>query len=197
MARQGNAYVQYTLSEMLAQDGTVERDEEEAVKWLRRSAEQGYTPAQRALGRRYASGRGVPESFEEAEKWFRRCEKEKLMLEFSELMEKAKRGDADAQYWLGHSYDTGFLVERNHEKAAQWYRKSAEQGERYAQRYLGFLYLDGHGVEQSDEEAAKWLEKAAAQGDYRHEGRALEELYQRRFFEHMKQSLLAQKRLAG
>jgi TPR repeat protein len=206
MARQGNAYVQYRLYKMLAYDKTMEPDDEEAMKWLRRLAEQGYAEAQCALGERYAAGWGVPASFEEAEKWLRRGAaqgnfgaRERLcqMLELPNLMKKAKRGDADAQYWLARRYDTAFLVEWNHEEAAKWYRKSAEQGERYAQRYLGFMYLDGRGVEQSEEEAAKWLEKAASQGDYRHEGRPLDKLYERRFLEHMKRSLPGQECLVG
>jgi TPR repeat protein len=205
MANQGNACVQYRLYGMHAYDGPLASDGE-ALKWLRRSAEQGYAKAQIDLGERYVSGRGVRANSEEAEKWLRRAAAQEncgaedrlsQMLELPDLMEKAQRGDAEAQYWLGRRYEYGFLVERNHEKAAKWYRKSAEQGERYGQRELGFLYLHGRGVEQSDVEAAKWLEKAAAQGDYSHTMGPLSQLYRRRFFEHVKRSFLAQKGRGG
>jgi TPR repeat protein len=191
---------------MYRHDRGMDEDHEEALKWLGRSAEWGCAEAQCSLGERYASGRGVQASFEEAEKWLRQAAAQgnfgankrlRQMLELPGLMKKAQGGDPEAQYWLGQRYDRGFLVEQNHEKAAKWYRKSAEQGERYAQRELGFLYLHGQGVEQSNEEAAKWIEKAEAQGDYTHTMDALCLLYKRRFFEHVKRSLLAQKRLDG
>jgi TPR repeat protein len=196
-------------------------------KWLRKAAEQGYAQAQCALGKRYASGRGVRASFEEAEKWLRRAAEQGLvndlnqLLEFPDLMKNAKRGDVEAQCELASRYRMGSLVEQNHEEAAKrceairlagqpeslveqnheeaakWYRKAAERGERYAQRYLGFMYLNGESVEQSDEEAAKWLKKAVAQGDFTHAGWPLDKLYERRFLEHMKRSLVARKGLAG
>jgi TPR repeat protein len=185
--------------------GTVEPDDEDALKWLRKAAEQGHAKAQRELGRWYASGRGVRASFEEAEKWFRRAaaqgdseavENLRQMPELPELTKKAKQGNVRAQRELVHRYGTGFLVERNQEEAAKWCRKLAEQGERDAQWRLGCLYQDGDGVERNDEEAAKWLEKAAAQEDKNAE-EALRELYERCFLEHMKRSLLARKRPAG
>jgi TPR repeat protein len=198
MAEQGNAYMQYKRSGM-------EGDDEEALKWLRKSAEQGYAKAQCALGERYAFGVGVQENFGEAEKWFRKAAEQGLVddliqwLEFSDLMTKAKQGDSLAQFRLGYKYSGnlfGARGVRNAEKAAEWYRRSAEQGRISAQYFLGSLYRHGDGVEQSVEEAAKWFEKAIAQGDTSAE-EALDSLCKHRFFEHMKRSLVARKGLAG
>jgi TPR repeat protein len=43
----------------------------EAVKWYRKSAEQGYELAKESLARCYLKGLGVPKSVEEANKWWK------------------------------------------------------------------------------------------------------------------------------
>jgi TPR repeat protein len=42
----------------------------EAAAWFRRSADQGFGPAQNALGYAYELGKGVPQDAVEACKWF-------------------------------------------------------------------------------------------------------------------------------
>ncbi len=46
------------------------KDKAEAIKWYRKSAEQGFANAQCELGDCYANGRGVPKDEVEAYKWF-------------------------------------------------------------------------------------------------------------------------------
>jgi TPR repeat protein len=41
----------------------------EAAKWYRKAADQGYSQAQYALGRLFADGRGVLQDYIEAHKW--------------------------------------------------------------------------------------------------------------------------------
>lgn len=48
----------------------VEKNQREAVRWYRKSAEQGYATAQFNLGLCYEKGTGVQKSFVEAYKWF-------------------------------------------------------------------------------------------------------------------------------
>ncbi len=57
-------------------DLCVAKDEEEAVKWYRKAAEQEYASAQYTLGVRYASGRGVGKDEEEAVRWYRKAAKQ-------------------------------------------------------------------------------------------------------------------------
>ncbi len=45
-----------------------------------------------------------------------------------ELLRRAHRGDAKAQYFLGTMYDFGAGVPRDYKEAVKWYRKAAEQG---------------------------------------------------------------------
>jgi uncharacterized protein len=85
--------------------------------------------------------------------------------EVSELLKKARDGDAAAQFEIGRAYDTGEGVRENPQQAAVWYRKSAEQGNPKAQNSLGVLYWSGNGVERSKEQAVRWYRKSARQGD--------------------------------
>jgi uncharacterized protein len=48
----------------------IPQDYAEALKWFRRSADQGSPGAQFMLGRMYAQGKGVPEDFVHAHMWF-------------------------------------------------------------------------------------------------------------------------------
>ncbi|OAD22483.1 TPR repeat protein [Candidatus Thiomargarita nelsonii] len=83
---------------------------------------------------------------------------------FQAIVEKAERGDAEAQFNLGWMYLTGDGVTQNYIEAAKWIRKAAEQGDAQAQYNLGVMYLNGDGVTQNNIEAAKWIHKAAEQG---------------------------------
>ena len=124
-------------------------DDLEAVKWVRKAAEQGFARAQYDLGLMYQFGRGVERSNEKAVEWY---------------LKAAEQGYADAQYHLGVMYENGIGVEQSYEKAAGWYLKAAEQGYADAQYHLGYMYYYGFGVEESYEKAAEWYLKAAEQG---------------------------------
>ena len=124
-------------------------DHVEAVKWVRKAAEQGFARAQYDLGLMYEFGRGVERSYEKAVEWYQKA---------------AEQGAASAQGLLGEMYYYGRGVEQSYEKAAEWYLKAAEQGLARAQYKLGDMYDIGIGVEKSDEKAAEWFLKAAEQG---------------------------------
>ena len=124
-------------------------DHVEAVKWVRKAAEQGFARAQYDLGLMYEFGRGVERSYEKAVEWYQKA---------------AEQGAASAQGLLGEMYYYGRGVEQSDVKAAEWVLKVAEQGLAMAQNILGVMYANGTGVEQSYEKAAEWYLKAAKQG---------------------------------
>lgn len=82
-----------------------------------------------------------------------------------ELLRKAERGDAGAQYALGTLYKNGEGVEQNYQEALKWYKKSAEQGNVDSQVILGALHYVGQGVAQDKIMAYEWWSKAASQGN--------------------------------
>ena len=51
----------------------------------------------------------------------------------------AEQGDADAQYYLGIGYATGHGVEKNAEKAKDWFWKAIRQGHQDAVAAFDFL----------------------------------------------------------
>jgi TPR repeat protein len=106
----------------------VTKDVEEAVRWYRKAAGQGFALAQYKLGAMYRNGRGVAKNYAEAIKWFQ---------------EAGEQGVAAAQFGLGLMYAEGQGVAQNGEEAVKWYRKAAEQGEAGAQMILGMLYASG------------------------------------------------------
>ena len=129
--------------------GGVRRDYAEAVRWYRRSADQGHALGQAFLGFMYSNGRGVQQDYGEAIRWYRRS---------------AEQGHALGQSNLGVMYSTGRGVRQDAAEAARWYRRSAEQGHSLGQNNLGIMYRDGRGVSRNDTEAVRWFRRSAEQG---------------------------------
>jgi TPR repeat protein len=126
----------------------VAKDDAEAAKWYRKSAEQGNAKAQYRLGRCYDDGTGVPKNLVEAAQWY---------------YKSAEQGFYAAQFMIGHCLMTGEGVPQNMTEGVKWYRKSAEQGGSPAQINLATCYRHGQGVPQNMVEAANWYHKAAEQ----------------------------------
>jgi localization factor PodJL len=85
----------------------------------------------------------------------------------TDLVEKAKSGDAAAQFDLASRYAEGSATGRNYELAAQWYGKAAEQGLAVAEYRLASLYEKGLGVGQDMQRAKKLYQRAAEKGNTR------------------------------
>ena len=80
---------------------------------------------------------------------------------FSTINERARKGNAEAQYQLGVIYERGDDQEQNFYKAVRWHRKAAKQGHAKAQAHLGELLATGQGVgEVNYVEAIKWMKMA-------------------------------------
>jgi uncharacterized protein len=100
--------------------------------------------------------------FDEGMAAYRRGEGKAALVQLKPL---AKRGEAEAQYYLGRLYYYEELgVRRNYQTSAQWFRRAAEQGHAAAQYKLGGMYFAGRGVPQDDRLAIQWWRMAAEQG---------------------------------
>ena len=75
-------------------------------------------------------------------------------------LDKAQQGNADAQFWLGASYESGRGVNRDLSEATKWLRKSAKQGNPDAQNLLGHMYENGECVPLDYVKAAEWYRAA-------------------------------------
>jgi len=155
LARRGDRKAQFALGQAYNTGSGVAMDHTKAVSWYRKSANQGYPPAQTVLGLMYywgpASGQRVlAKNYAEAVKWFRLA---------------AEQGFPAAQYWLGVAYTIGNGLPQDYEKAAQWYRRAAKQGYTRAQTALGVAHSQGKGVRQDYIEAYKWYTLAVRKGN--------------------------------
>jgi len=139
-AQSGDAEAQYWMG-VLDIEGVVPKNLDEGRRWLLKSAEQGYAPAQRSYGSMCAHTNASV-----GERWMRQA---------------AEQGDSEAQFWLGFAYEEHWFGPNHDEDAVKWYRKAAEAGDPDAQVELGRRYEDGDGVEQDFQVAAEWYRRAA------------------------------------
>ena len=66
-------YVQNNLGWKYESGNGVPRNDSEAVKWFRKSAEQGNPYGQFNLGWMYENGRGIPHDLAQARQWYQRA----------------------------------------------------------------------------------------------------------------------------
>jgi len=81
----------------------------------------------------------------------------------SELLEKAKQGDAKAQYEVAKAYYLGEGVPHDYKLAMKWLQKAAEQWHAEAQLLLGAMYCDDEVGSIDYQKAVQLLTKAAHQ----------------------------------
>ncbi len=81
----------------------------------------------------------------------------------NEWLDRAQKGDCEAQFMVGYSYLTGEDgFEQSMSKALDWLEKSANQGYIPAQHSMGIFYFQ---ILRNEKEALPWFEKAAKQGN--------------------------------
>lgn len=87
------------------------------------------------------------------------------------LKTMAANGDTEALNILRLCYEDGCNVERDKQRAYQYYRMSAERGDSHGMfktaRIMGEIEIPGMTKAQRQSEAAKWTEKAAQNGYHR------------------------------
>ena len=142
----------YTRGWKYANGRGITQNDEKAVEWYQKAAEQGHAIAQYDLSWMYQHGRGVSSNSSEAFQWCRRA---------------AEQGYADAQNTLGwrYQYVIGVGVQ-NYAKAIKWYRKAAEQGHADAQANLRVLSERG-GAPSARSEQIDTDDAQAVRLDYR------------------------------
>ena len=152
-AELGDSEAQFDLGYMYTIGiGDFEADSAEALRWYRRSAEQGFARAQSVLGSAYAHGHSLEQDFTQAATWCRLG---------------AEQGDAEGQLCMALLYAGGCGVKQDDTESARWYRLAADQGEGQAQARLGDMYANGEGgVQQDPVEADKWYRRAVEPGTY-------------------------------
>ncbi|ATA53304.1 hypothetical protein CKY39_08850 [Variovorax boronicumulans] len=117
---------------------------EASFAWLKRSAEQGYTPGQANLGAAYRFGRGTPQDFKESIRWLRRG---------------ANGGSPTAMYNLGVMLHQGKGIQVDDVEALKWFLLAREFGHKDgAHNVTATAYLVDSAAQKRAEDAAnEWL----------------------------------------
>jgi len=180
-AQSGDAVAQYEYGQKFLEGIGPERDEEEAKNWLRKSAMQGYAPAQYLLAVRLpvhsperlelltkSAGQGHTQAaFDLSIIYEKGVSVPRDEVKSAALLEKwEKQADARDMLSLSYSYATGREgMPKDSEKAFKWCTKAAEKGSIEAQFELGVMYSEGFNeVTKDAASAVKWFRKAAKQG---------------------------------
>lgn len=147
----GSPSAQFNLNLLYTFGWGISKNESEALRWLRVSADQHYPPAMYALASRYGSGNGVAQDSSKS-----------LQL----LVDAADQGFLLAQMLLGNAYETGYRhleIRQDINLATDYYRKAAAQC-KACQYELWRIYYFGIGVDKDPVIAARHLEKSANAG---------------------------------
>ncbi len=77
----------------------------------------------------------------------------------------AEKGNPEAEYNYGVSFQEGVEVEKNDSLANVWFLKSAQQGWKDSQFKIAYSYGTGRGIEKNDKMAFYWSMQCAQQAD--------------------------------
>ena len=147
----GNSEAQRLLA-LYYLDTTEYQNKERGKALLKMAADGGDSEATYLYGLGLISGQYFDKNVAEGMKW----------------LEKAAVQDCDAGAMnsLGNQYYNGNdVVEKDFEKAFDWFKRGAEAGSAEAMESLGIAYLNGTGTIPDVEEAERWLIKAAENGN--------------------------------
>jgi TPR repeat protein len=101
------------------------------------------------VGACYLHDHGLPQNVEKAYQYF---------------VFAAKRGHAQAQYYLGYCCDVGIVI-RNPYIAFDCFKRAAQQGHVEAQSNLADCFFYGRGTKQDNAQALHWYLQAASHSD--------------------------------
>lgn len=149
-ADKGNGDAQYYLSLMYSSGIGVDKNPQEAVRWLIKAADNMQIDALRELGKRYVEGRDI--------------EKDEVLGTFMTSM-AADRGNATAMNDMGYYYSKGIAFDQNKKEALRYYQMAADRGDVIAMSNIAKIYYNGEGIEQNLAKSAEYFEKAARLGD--------------------------------
>ena len=146
-AETGDASAEYEMGRSMLSPRPTDSELALAMPWFRRSAEQGYAPAEYTYGAVFREGGW--ENSDQLVYWWTKA---------------AEQGNIQAQLWLGVYYEQGRDgVKQDYVEAIKWLSVAAKQGQPDAQFTLGQMYENGEGVPQDYRLAAYWYRKAADQ----------------------------------
>lgn len=152
--RSGDQDAQYKVGLAYATGQIVSQNNEEALRWLKKAAEQGHPEAQYELGcicnTEHGSIKRAFYDYHTGNKWYKKA---------------AKQGHVKAQCELGLAYCSGnWYLEKDLKAGVELIQSAADQGYAEAQFSLGWAHAMDLGAQEDYRKATEWYRKAAAQG---------------------------------
>jgi TPR repeat protein len=118
---------------------------------LNKAISQNYAPAMTALGRRYTEGGcGFKLDYPLGLQWLKKA---------------SEAGDAEANYWIGRSYEQGYGIHADQSEATRWFLRGAELGDPLSENSAAIRLAEGNGAKKETEKAVGWFRKSAEQGN--------------------------------
>lgn len=148
LAEKGDLLAAFNFGVCLAQGVGIEKNEEQALVWLKRAAEK-VVNAQYWYGQMLVAGRGTDENLEEGRSWIQKA---------------SEAGMVDAQVTYADMLVRGEGGPKNHHLALELYEKAAESGNVAAMFSIGAMLGGGHDVTEDRVAAQQWFLKAAEKG---------------------------------
>ena len=164
VSKNGDIFAQNELADMYLYGYGTKENEEEGIKWLKKSAEAGYWRTMNQLGNLFYN-RG---DYEKAIEWYKksfekgcdwgglflaacyqkgngvRQDKFKALELLKEVYDLDNSASGIAAYEIGSIYSD----EKNYLEAIEWYKKSFEKGCDWGGLFLAACYQKGNGVRQ-------------------------------------------------
>ena len=140
LAEAGDIFAQNELANMYLYGDGIEEDEEEGVKWLKKSADAGHWISIMDLADCYSDGIGVSQDKLKAIDLYKRV---------------YELGSGEAANGIGLIYEN----QNNLEEAVKWYRKGFEKGYDWSGYNLAYCYCNGIGVSQDELKALELYKK--------------------------------------
>jgi hypothetical protein len=148
-AEAGDPIAMRNLGSALMHGRGVEKNERDAVRWLRQAADHGDVMAMTQLAGAYFYGRGVERNPREVARWTKMA---------------ADKNEPTALHNYGVMLRDGFGTEKDDRLSTDYFRRAAELGSVYAMNNLGSALVVGRGVRRDLAEAARWFRKGADRG---------------------------------
>lgn len=178
---QQSAALGYTKSmDTLAQINLLLKNDQEAFKWFKKSAEWGSVSSIFSLGQYYRDGIGTEKDVKAAITCFKKAVKRGHVESMKALGDCYSQDPAESYKWYKMAADQGDVESMNivancHEKgigiiqdpleAFKWHKKAAEKGNVSSMYRYGHCLLNGIGTIKNEKEAVIWLQKAKDKGN--------------------------------
>lgn len=159
LAGMGDAKGMYLYATYLRDGQGVQKDMQQSMVWLQKSADTGYAPAQKALAT-CKKNEAVVQLKQALE--LKKCGK--LAEAASCYKRAAELGDARGMFFYAMHLKNVEDVQQDIPQAMAWFQKSADAGHVHAQSLLAMYYYKGINVEKDVKKGFELMKKAAESG---------------------------------